>query len=296
MRPLINFVKRYGLFPPLLILMVLIVGGLVYFAGWLSIDRDSLRTVGTPVAIHTAPPPSTPFAPLAPLNPALMGYLQNVPPDSGPIQLDVVGKNIVPVGAYLPRTGNTRTELLQPTALPTPMAYPTSPTLPYPTSPPIPPTLSPVPPPTLDLVATVLAFDAAVTPALLNSNGVCPPTGFPVDGILTQYFTGYHSGIDIGVPLGTPVIATQSGIVTWADWNTFGYGNLVIIQSERYITYYAHNTSFNVKLGEHVSKGGLIAFSGSTGHSSGPHVHYETRIDDIPVDPMTFEARNLGTC
>ena len=296
MRPLINFLKRYGLFPPLLILMVLLVGGLVYLAGWLGVDRDAPRTFGTPLAINIPPPPATPPAPLAPLNPAIMAYLQDIQPDSGPIQLDVVGPDVVPVGAYLPRTGNIRTELLQPTALPTPLAYPNSPTLPYPTSPPIPPTLSPAPSPTLDLVATVLAFDAALTPALLNSYGVCPPSGRPLDGILTQYFTGYHSGIDIGVPLGTPVLATQSGIVTWADWNTFGYGNLIIIQSDRYITYYAHLTSFNVKLGENVFKGSLIAFSGSTGHSSGPHVHYETRIDDIPVDPMTFEARGLGTC
>jgi murein DD-endopeptidase MepM/ murein hydrolase activator NlpD len=296
MRPLINFLKRYALFPPLLILMVVLVGGLVYLAGWLSVNRDAVRAVNTPVIVTSAPPPATPQSPLSPLNPAIMAYLERNQPDSGPIQLEVVGKDVVPVGAYLPRTGNTRYELAGPTALPTPLAYPTSPTLPYPTSPPIPPTLTPVPSATVDLVATVLAFDAAVTPALLYNSGVCPPSGRPVEGILTQYFTGYHSGIDMGVPLGTPVLATQSGIVTWADWNTFGYGNLVIIQSERYITYYAHLTSFNVQLGENVFKGGLIAFSGSTGNSSGPHIHYETRIDDIPVDPMTFESRALGTC
>jgi murein DD-endopeptidase MepM/ murein hydrolase activator NlpD len=296
MRPLINIVKRYGLFLPLLAVMVLLVGGLVYLAGWQGINRDPVRTLNTPVAADTARPPATPDVPLPPLNPAVLSYLESRRNDPRPLQLEVVGEGIVPVGAYLPRTGNTSYELAQPTALPTPLAYPTSPTLPYPTSPPIPPTLTPIPSATLDLVATVLAFDAAVTPALLSTTGSCPPSGRPVDGILTQYFTGYHSGIDIAASLGTPVHATQSGIVTWADWNTFGYGNLVIVQSDRYITYYAHNTSFTVEPGQQVFKGDLIAFSGSTGNSSGPHVHYETRIDDIPVDPMTFESRGLGTC
>src|SRR5262249_47853807 len=102
--------------------------------------------------------------------------------------------------------------------------------------------------------------------------------------------------IDIGVPLGTPVLATQSGQVTFADWSPVGYGNLVIIQNGNFITYYAHNTSFNVIIGQTVRKGSVIAFSGSTGNSSGPHVHYETRIDDVPVDPLTFESRGYPSC
>jgi murein DD-endopeptidase MepM/ murein hydrolase activator NlpD len=102
--------------------------------------------------------------------------------------------------------------------------------------------------------------------------------------------------MDIGVPFNTPVIATHSGIVTWADWSEIGYGYLVIIQSGVYITYYAHNTSFNVEVGAYVGKGSIVAWSGSTGNSSGPHVHYETRINDIPVDPLTFESRNYPTC
>ena len=75
-----------------------------------------------------------------------------------------------------------------------------------------------------------------------------------------------------------------------------GYGNLVVIHSGHFITYYGHNTSFNVKKGDFVNKGAVIAFSGSTGHSSGPHVHYETRINDVTVDPLTFEARGYHSC
>jgi murein DD-endopeptidase MepM/ murein hydrolase activator NlpD len=299
MCPLLNFLKRYTLFLPLLVLMVLLVGGLVYLAGWLSIDQADVRLLGTPYTPTVALPPPTPEAPFAPLDPAIISYLQNRQPGQGALPVGVTGANVPPLGSYLPRNGNISYDIPQATPLPTPLDYPISPTLPYPTSPPIPPTLPPptaVPSATLDLVATVLAFDASVPYTGFNTNGVCPPSGRPVDGLLTQYFTGYHSGIDLGIPLGTPVLATQSGIVTWADWNTFGYGNLVIIQSDRYITYYAHLTSFNVKLGENVIKNGIIGFSGSTGNSSGPHVHYETRIDDIPVDPLTFETRGLGTC
>jgi murein DD-endopeptidase MepM/ murein hydrolase activator NlpD len=297
MRPLLNFVKRYSLFLPLLVAMVLIVGGLVYVASWLSANPSGTRVLNTPQIIATAPSIAAPKVPIAPLDPAILVYLDYGQPEYGVIPMQASGANVPPIGAYLPRTGNTQYQLPVPTALPTPLVYPTSPTLPYPTSPPIPPTLPPptaVPSATLDLVATVLAFDSSVAPVIYT--GVCAPAGLPVDGYLTQYFTGYHSGIDLTAPMQTPVIATHSGIVTWADWNTFGYGNLVIIQSDRYITYYAHNTSFNVRLGENVRKGGIIAFSGSTGNSSGPHVHYETRIDDVPVDPLTFEARALGTC
>jgi murein DD-endopeptidase MepM/ murein hydrolase activator NlpD len=147
-------------------------------------------------------------------------------------------------------------------------------------------------------VATVLAFAANVTPASLPFAGAeCAPAGLPVEGsFLSQSFTGYHSGIDLVVPSLTAVHATQTGVVVWADWNVFGYGNLVIVQSGRFITYYAHNTSFNVAKGDVIAKGAIVSFSGSTGHSSGPHVHYETRIDDIPVDPLTFESRGFPTC
>jgi len=299
MRPLPNLLKQVGLFLVLLTVMILTVGGLVYLASWLSANRNAVRVFDTPTSVATIPLLHTPEAPFAPLNPAIMAYLEYRQAEYGAIPLNVVGGNRPPIGAYLPRTGNTQYELPQPTALPTLFAHPTLPTLPYPTSPPIPATLPPptaVPSPTPDLVATVLAFDAAVQPQPFFYLGFCAPSGRPVEGFLTQYFTGYHSGLDIAIPLETPVLATHSGIVTWADWNVYGYGNLVIIQSDRYITYYAHLNSPNVLPGQQVQKGSLIAFSGNTGRSSGPHIHYETRIDDVPVDPLTFEARGFGTC
>jgi len=98
------------------------------------------------------------------------------------------------------------------------------------------------------------------------------------------------------VPVGALVQATHSGIVEWAGWDVNGYGNLVVIHNGRYITYYAHLSLVSVRRGDLVGKHALIGLSGSTGNSSGPHIHYETRIDNQPVDPLTFEARALGTC
>ena len=124
----------------------------------------------------------------------------------------------------------------------------------------------------------------------------CAPTGLPVEGVLTQAFSRWHSGIDLGVPIGTLVKATQSGQVIFAGWSDIGYGWLVIIQNGPYITYYAHNSFLNVIQYQYVRVGDILSYSGSTGHSTGPHVHYETRINDIPVDPLTFDARRLPTC
>ena len=151
-------------------------------------------------------------------------------------------------------------------------------------------------PPLAVLPTVSQSTDAENARILPYNTGNCAPTGLPLDGILTQRFHRYHSGIDIGVPSNTPVLATHSGQVTFADWSDIGYGYLVIIQNAQFITYYAHNTSFNVNSGDLVGQGSIVAWSGSTGNSSGPHVHYETRINDIPVDPLTFSSRGYQSC
>ncbi|MEL6306798.1 MAG: M23 family metallopeptidase, partial [Chloroflexota bacterium] len=79
-------------------------------------------------------------------------------------------------------------------------------------------------------------------------------------------------------------------------WSTVGYGYLVIVQNDIFITYYAHNNSFNVTTGDFVGQGSIIAWSGSTGNSTGPHVHYETRLNDIPLDPLSFSSRGYPSC
>jgi murein DD-endopeptidase MepM/ murein hydrolase activator NlpD len=126
--------------------------------------------------------------------------------------------------------------------------------------------------------------------------GNCAPSGNPAEGILSQRYHRYHPGIDMSVPINTPVIATHSGIVTFADWSDIGYGFLVIIQNGQFISYYGHNTSFNVQRGMQVVKGSIVAWSGSSGNSSGPHIHYETRLNDYPIDPLTFASRGFPSC
>jgi hypothetical protein len=297
MRPFGKFLKRYALFPVLLAVMVVIVAGLVYISNQLPLNRGGVQVIDASLAITSAPF-STPAGLFVQVDPAILPYLEYGQPQYGIAPMDVLGANVPPVGAYLPRSGNTQSELPAPTTVPVPTPVPqidlataTLAPLPYPTSPPVP---TQVFTPTLDLVATVIAFDNSLVPVQFNRS--CGPSEMPVEKLLTQRYHAYHSGVDLSAALGTPVLATHSAIVTWADWNTFGYGNLVILQSDRYITYYAHLTSFNVTVGQYVQKGAIIGFSGSTGNSSGPHVHYETRIDDIPVDPLTFEERGLGTC
>lgn len=98
----------------------------------------------------------------------------------------------------------------------------------------------------------------------------------------------FHSGLDIGVPKGTPVLAADTGIVLISGWNG-GYGYLVVIDHGRNITtFYGHNSTLLVKVGDVVVKGQRIALAGSTGLSTGPHVHFEVRVNGDPVNPLTY--------
>lgn len=286
MHRITNFIKRHGLIVTLVFLIVLVVGGLTYLLGTIGVSNNELTQL--PFEIPTAQPPlqGTPVARFSQLNPAIVLYLDSRQPNYNVIPLDSLGPSIQPIGAYLPLTGNAQFQLAAPTPLPTPLPYPTSPPLPLPYAPDV-------------VLPTVSAFTEDGRPRTIPyepSETDCAPAGMPAEGILTQRFHIYHSGIDIGVNLGTPVLATHSGQVIYADWSDVGYGYLVILQSGAFITYYAHNTSFNVSTGQYVGKGSIIAWSGSTGNSTGPHIHYETRINDVPVDPLTFESRGYPSC
>ncbi|HYK07467.1 MAG TPA: peptidoglycan DD-metalloendopeptidase family protein [Gaiellaceae bacterium] len=135
------------------------------------------------------------------------------------------------------------------------------------------------------------AQSAVVVPA---PTGAASAAGFvwPVHGVLTSGF-GWrwgrmHEGVDIAVSNGTPVVAAAAGTVIVAGWMG-GYGNLVVVDHGGGIsTAYGHNTSVTVGLGQQVAQGQLIAYSGNTGHSTGPHVHFEVRINGGAVDPMGY--------
>ena len=127
------------------------------------------------------------------------------------------------------------------------------------------------------------------------------PTGtfrWPVSGRITSYFGGRkspggigstnHKGIDIAAPRGTPVYAADGGTVTYAGWMS-GYGYLVRIDhGNGYVTYYGHNSSLTVSVGQHVYKGQQIARVGSTGNSTGNHCHFEVRYNGVAKNPLNY--------
>lgn len=281
MRDFLKNLRNWAIFLPLLLIIVSIIGGLTYLSGTIWLLPSPTEILQTPLLVSPIPTlDGTPIARFAEVDPAIADAIDNAPSNYGTNQLELL--SIQSAGIYLPRTGDTQFEILDPTPLPTPLPFPTSPPLPL---------------PPLSVLPTVSQSTGADNARVLPYNtGNCAPTGLPIDGILTQRFHRYHSGVDIGVPSNTPVLATHSGQVTFADWSEIGYGYLIIIQNAQFITYYAHNTSFNVNSGDLVGQGSIVAWSGSTGNSSGPHVHYETRINDIPVDPLTFSSRGYQSC
>lgn len=120
------------------------------------------------------------------------------------------------------------------------------------------------------------SVQAAAEP--LGENKPTQATGqfvWPAKGRLTQYFSSRHNGLDIAAPLGTPVYAADAGIVTAAGWDPYGLGNHVRIDhGNGYRTIYGHFSKILVRAGQYVERGQQIALMGSTGRSTGPHVHF----------------------
>jgi murein DD-endopeptidase MepM/ murein hydrolase activator NlpD len=115
---------------------------------------------------------------------------------------------------------------------------------------------------------------------------------WPVQGPITSPFGMrwgvLHPGIDIGVPTGTPVHAAAAGQVVWCGWMS-GYGNFVVIDhGGGYATAYGHNSKILVTCGEDVHQGQVVSLSGCTGFCTGPHVHFEVRVNGTPVDPLGY--------
>ena len=110
-------------------------------------------------------------------------------------------------------------------------------------------------------------------------------------------FTGqkaFHKGLDFMADSGSPIHAAADGIVTQAE-RAPDYGNIVRVDHGFGLdTRYAHVSSFLVKVGDRVSKGQPIATVGSTGRSTGPHLHYEVRLNGVPLDPRKYLKNNNG--
>ncbi|MCL2189029.1 MAG: M23 family metallopeptidase [Defluviitaleaceae bacterium] len=135
---------------------------------------------------------------------------------------------------------------------------------------------------------------ARIQPYLTNH-----PTLWPVRGNISSGFGSrrdpfsgnwaMHSGVDIPAPHGTPIRATGGGTVVFAGWAAGGFGNKIIICHGLGIqTLYAHNQRHLVNVGQRVERGDIIAHVGSTGNTTGPHVHYEVHVNGRPVNPRTF--------
>lgn len=124
---------------------------------------------------------------------------------------------------------------------------------------------------------------------------VTTPTGWPTDGFISSGYglrwngAEFHQGIDIAAEMGTPIVATADGVVTLAGWNAGGYGNMVDIDHGSGVsTRYGHASAVVVTAGQRVRRGQIIAYVGSTGHSTGPHLHYEVRLSGQPVNPSSY--------
>jgi murein DD-endopeptidase MepM/ murein hydrolase activator NlpD len=144
--------------------------------------------------------------------------------------------------------------------------------------------------------AQLSALQSLLLDARIESN--LKPTGMPVQGYISSYFgvrpdpfdgqSARHTGIDIATPFGTPVHAVAEGMVTFAGVR-HGYGNVVEIDhGNGYMTRYAHNSKLDVRPGQHVQVGEVIAQAGSTGRSTGSHVHFEVWYHGRVVNPLAF--------
>ncbi|MFC4528706.1 M23 family metallopeptidase [Dyella halodurans] len=144
--------------------------------------------------------------------------------------------------------------------------------------------------------AQLSALQSLLLDAKIESN--LKPTGMPVEGYISSYFGGrpdpfsghaaYHTGLDISAPKGTPVHAVAEGMVTFAGERT-GYGDVIEIDhGNGYMTRYAHNSKLDVSPGQRVHVGDVVSEAGSTGRSTGSHVHFEVWYKGRVVNPLAF--------
>lgn len=138
----------------------------------------------------------------------------------------------------------------------------------------------------LDRLETGAASIPSARPIVTSANFT---SGY---GVRSDPFRGsaaMHAGIDLAGPMGTPVYATADGVVGRSEWNNGGYGNLIELDHGQGIqTRYGHLSQRLVQPGQHIHRGQLIGLMGSTGRSTGSHLHYEVRIDGRAVNPIPF--------
>ena len=114
-------------------------------------------------------------------------------------------------------------------------------------------------------------------------------------GMRTHPFTkekSMHNGVDIIAELGTPIMATASGTIVSVEYSTYGYGNKVIIDHGNHLkTLYAQLNEIKVKVGRKVNQHDIIGTVGSSGTSTGPHLHYEVLQNEVPINPVPYLSK-----
>jgi LysM repeat protein len=131
---------------------------------------------------------------------------------------------------------------------------------------------------------------SGVAPLIVGTGTFIYPVG---SRNFTQYYWYGHPGIDIALAEGTGVVASDTGTVTFAGWNIYGYGNLIVVNhGNGYETFYAHLNGISVVPGQIVYQGSVIGTTGNTGNSSGPHIHFEVRANGVQDDPCWY----VGGC
>ena len=141
-------------------------------------------------------------------------------------------------------------------------------------------------------------------PASTFADSDYTPSIWPVLGHITDSFGerldpfsgegAFHTGVDVSADYGSPVHATADGIVVSADQHT-GYGRVVILDHGFGLTtWYAHLSAYSVVSGTRVKRGEVIGYAGISGRSTGPHVHYEVRMNNAPVNPWRY-MRNASS-
>jgi murein DD-endopeptidase MepM/ murein hydrolase activator NlpD len=146
--------------------------------------------------------------------------------------------------------------------------------------------------PTGNVEPGVAETKVPLTGAQADSAGVEPEFRWPARGRIIQGFkAGGNDGINISLPAGTSVRAAESGVVVYAGDGLKGYGNLVLVKHPNgFVTAYGNNAELEVKRGEQVKRGQVIAKSGDTGNVNAPQLHFELRKGSTPVDPTNYLA------
>jgi murein DD-endopeptidase MepM/ murein hydrolase activator NlpD len=132
------------------------------------------------------------------------------------------------------------------------------------------------------------AQGSSASSSAVSAAGLIWPVNGPVTSGFGMRWGRMHEGIDIAAAAGTPIWAAADGAVIYAGW-LGGYGNLVVVDHGNGLaTAYAHTSAILVAVGQHVTRGETIALVGSTGHSTGPHLHFEVRVNGVAVDPLLY--------